>query len=292
MPAPLAHVSGLLNGVLVPGAAGMKTVLMDRWDPEDALRLVESERITFMVGPPTFFLSMASAPSFNRGRAASLHLISSGGTGVTPEFVRDATQRFGATVKRTYGSTEAPTITTSQISDPPDRAAETDGQPTPGTEVKVVNGEVWVRGPEVCVGYLDPATTRGAFTPDGWFRTGDRGTLDDEGWLTLAGRRHDLIIRGGENVSATEVEALLESHPGIRQAVVVGVPDERLGERVAAVIVAGEELDVADVQTWFTAQGAARYKTPEIVVRVAQLPSLASGKPDRQAVATLARAAK
>ena len=113
MPAPLAHVSGLLNGILVPGAAGMRTVLMARWDPERALQLVEHERITFMIGPPTFFVQLMAAPGFTAERVATLRLVSSGGAGVTPAFVAEATERLGARVKRSYGSTEAPTITSS-----------------------------------------------------------------------------------------------------------------------------------------------------------------------------------
>jgi cyclohexanecarboxylate-CoA ligase len=119
MPAPLAHVSGLLNAVLVPGAAGMRTVLMERWEPDAALATMEAEGISFMVGPPTFFLGLMSAAAFSPRRVASLRLVSSGGAGVSPAFVASATETLGCLVKRSYGSTEAPTVTTTTSSDRP-----------------------------------------------------------------------------------------------------------------------------------------------------------------------------
>ncbi len=128
MPAPLAHISGLLNGILVPGAAGMRTILMERWDPDEALALIAAERVSFMIGPPTFFVGLMGASGFDPRKVASLRLVSSGGAGVTPDFVREAARILGAHVKRAYGSTEAPTVTTSTASDPPDRAIHTDGR--------------------------------------------------------------------------------------------------------------------------------------------------------------------
>ncbi|MDZ7731872.1 MAG: AMP-binding protein [Acidimicrobiia bacterium] len=128
MPAPMAHVSGLLNGLLVPGVAGMTTVLLSRWDPDVASDLVERHGVTFMVGPPTLFTGLMEVE--RPERLATLRLVSSGGAGVTPAFVREASRRLGCVVKRTYGSTEAPTVTTSRPGDPPDRAAETEGRVT------------------------------------------------------------------------------------------------------------------------------------------------------------------
>ena len=160
-------------------------------------------------------------------------------------------------VKRTYGSTEAPTVTTSFAGDDPDRARSTDGRPTGKVRLRIAhNGEIEVRGPELFVGYTDPDRTRDAVA-DGWFRTGDLGTVDDEGWLTVTGRLKDLIIRGGENIAAAEVERVLEAHPGVRQAAAVGQPDRRLGERVCAFVVCapGAQLDLATCGAWFAEQG-------------------------------------
>jgi cyclohexanecarboxylate-CoA ligase len=285
MPAPLAHVSGLLNGVLVPGAVPCRTVLMAKWDPERALDLIESERVTFMVGPPTFFVSLWQAPGFSPRRVASLRLISSGGAGVTEAFCRTATERLEARVKRTYGSTEAPTVATSTADDPVERGWRHDGRAVGAVELRVdpARGELLVRGPEVCAGYLDAEQTAEAFV-DGWFRTGDLATIDDDGWLTITGRIKDVIIRGGENIATAEVEAVLEAHPAVSQAVAVGYPDELMGERVCAFVVAGEPFGLDACRAWFTEQGVARFKTPERVVQVDALPLLSSGKPDRVAL--------
>jgi cyclohexanecarboxylate-CoA ligase len=288
MPAPLAHISGLLNGVTVPGVVPMKTVLMPRWDPDDALRIIERERITFMIGPPTFFIGLMAAESFTTGTVESLRLISSGGAGVTASFVEEARARLGCMVKRTYGSTEAPTITTTHADDDPVRAVTTDGRPTGEVELRVNDGdhELLVRGPELFCGYTDPVLNFDSFTADGWFRTGDIGVIDDDGWLTIVGRLKDIIIRGGENISAAEVESTLESHPDVRHAVAVGAPDDRMGERVVAYVqlAAGSRFGVDECRTWFDERGVARFKTPERVVVVDEFPLLAAGKPDRAAL--------
>jgi acyl-CoA synthetase (AMP-forming)/AMP-acid ligase II len=284
MPAPLAHISGLLNAVLVPGAARMRTVLMERWDPERALGLIAEQRVTFMVGPPTFFLGLLDAGGFRREAVATLRLVSSGGAGVSPAFVERASAGLGCTVKRSYGSTEAPTVTTSHAGDDPERARSTDGRPTGEAELRLgTYDELLVRGPELFAGYVDPTANAPAFAPGGWFRTGDRARIDD-GWLTITGRLKDVIIRGGENVSTGEVEAVLEAHPAVRQAVVVGEPDARLGERVAAFVVTSGPFDLDACRAWFAEQGVARFTTPERVEVVDELPLLPAGKPDRAAL--------
>lgn len=288
MPAPMAHVSGLLNGVLVPLLAGMTTVLQPAWSPPRALSLLREHGVTFMVGPPTFFVTMADDPSFSADHVASLRLVSTGGAGVTPAFVEDATARFGARFKRSYGSTEAPTITTSSGSDPAERAAHSDGRLlSSGAELGLAaDGELLVRGPEVCVGYLDPAHTAAAFQRGGWFRTGDLATLDD-GWLTITGRKSDVIIRAGENISAPAVEAVLERHPGVREAAVVGEVDRRLGERVVAFVTGDPAFDLAACRAWFAETGAARFTTPERVVHLDRMPTLPAGKIDKTSLRAL-----
>ncbi len=292
MPAPLAHVSGLLNAVLIPGALPMRASLMAKWSPEDALATIERERISFMIGPPTFFVGLMSAPGFSRERVESLRLISSGGAGVTAAFVEQAGDAFGARVKRTYGSTEAPTVTTSTSRDPVEQARQTDGRVTGAAELRVGNpdagtdlqagevGELWLRGPELFVGYADVEETSAAIRR-GWFRTGDLATVDADGWLTIVGRMKDVIIRAGENIAAAEVEGILEAHPDVRQAAVVGERDARLGERVCAFVVASAPFDLAECRAWFERQGVAMFKTPERVVQLDALPLLAAGKPDR-----------
>jgi cyclohexanecarboxylate-CoA ligase len=299
MPAPFAHVSGLLNGILLPQSVPMKTVCMERWSPEAGLAIIERERISFMIGPTTFFVGLMGAPGFTPERVASIRLVSSGAGGVTPAFVEEASRTLGAVVKRTYGSTEAPTVattpTTGDLSEAQrQRGRETDGRSTGDVEIRITDpvslrsvptgerGEVWLRGPELFAGYADPGQTAAA-THRGWFRTGDLGVLDADGWLTIVGRLKDIIIRGGENIAAGEVEVHLEAHPAVRHAVAVGYPDDRLGERVCAFVVADADadLDLAEVQRWFAARGVAKFKWPERVVRIDELPVIVAGKPDR-----------
>jgi cyclohexanecarboxylate-CoA ligase len=272
MPAPMAHISGLLNGVLVPGAAGLRAVLVRRFDPVEALQLVDRERISFLAGPPTFFVAMAGAldsAATSGLHVSSIRLVSSGGASVTPAFVEETAQIFDCRVKRTYGSTEAPTVTTSTNDDPFEKARDTDGRPVGLVELLVTEpetgavlppgdrGELWVRGPEMFAGYADARQTADVIAHGGWFRTGDLATVDTEGWLRIVGRLKDVIIRGGENISASEVEAALEAHPAIRQAVVVGYPDPLMGERVAAYVVSPEPFDLSACRAWFAGRGMA-----------------------------------
>ena len=215
---------------------------------------------------------MMQSPGFRRDRVASLRLISSGGAGVGAAFVEEAAREFGARVKRTYGSTEVPTIIT-------------DGHPIGEIEIHIDdNGELLARGPEVCVGYLDAAQNAEAFTADGWFRTGDLAAIDTDGAIEIVGRLKDVIILGGENISTAEVEQALEAHPDVRHAVAVGEPDAVMGERVVAFVEGAPDFDLAACRAWFAARGIARFKTPERIVVVEALPLLATGKPDRAAL--------
>ncbi len=297
MPAPMAHISGLLNGVLVPGAAGLRSVLVRRFDPEQALVLVARERISFLAGPPTFFIAMARALSEGPGvDVSSVRLVSSGGASVTPAFVEDTARTFDCRVKRTYGSTEAPTVTTSTDDDSFEKARDTDGRAVGEIELRVSDpasgaalgagaaGELWVRGPEMFAGYANAEQTRAVIARGGWFRTGDLATVDGDGWVRIVGRLKDVIIRGGENISASEVEAALEAHPDIRHAVAVGYPDPLMGERVAAFVEATAPFDLEECRRWFASRGMAKFKTPEKVERLDGLPLLGSGKADRAAL--------
>ena len=165
-----------------------------------------------------------------------MRVVSSGMMGVSPAFIEAAHHGLGAIVKRSYGSTEAPTVSTCTNDDPAERCRDTDGRAVGDAEIRIVDphdaaapaggaeGEVWIRGPELFAGYADAAETA-ATMHRGWFRSGDLGVLDDQGWLIITGRIKELIIRGGENISSSEVERALELHPGIKQAVVVGRPD-------------------------------------------------------------------
>jgi cyclohexanecarboxylate-CoA ligase len=236
---------------------------------------------------------MVEAPHFSAARVASLRLSSMGGSTMTPAALAALAERLGCTVKRTYGATEVPTLTTMHVGDPEHKGRETDGRPWGESEVIVVDpadgaerptgevGEIWCRAPEMFAGYALAEQTDDAVTEAGWLRTGDLGVFDDEGWLSVAGRIKELIIRGGENIASAEIEGLLESHPAVRQAVAVGYPDLVLGERVAAVVVADADFDLDACRVWFGQRGVAKFKTPELVVHVDAIPMLATGKANR-----------
>lgn len=187
------------------------------------------------------------------------------------------------------------------MADSPWRARDTDGRVVGEAELEVHDpdtgarlpagqvGELWLRGPELFVGYADAAQTASALSkPGGWFRSGDLGTLDDEGWLQVVGRMSDIIIRAGENISASEVEAVLEAHPAVRHAVAVAVPDEEVGERVAVFVECVGPFDLEGCRAWFSERGVTRFKTPELVIRMDAIPVLAAGKPDRSTLRTRA----
>ena len=301
MPAPLAHVSGLLNGVLIAATAGIPSVLMAAWDPDEGLARIEGERVSFMGAPPVFFAQMAASSAFRPERVASLRLISTGGASVSPAFVDATSDAFACRVKRTYGSTEAPTVTTSGPDDSVERARDTDGRAVGDVELAIhdpdtgarrgagVSGEIWIRGPELFAGYADAAVTATVRSArGGWYRSGDLGVVDGEGWLRVVGRLSDIIIRAGENISASEVEAVVEAHAAVRHAVAVAVPDPDVGERVAVFVEATAPFDLEACRAWFVSQGVTRYKTPEMVVQLDALPVLAAGKPDRAAMRKMA----
>ena len=292
MPSPLTHISGFLHALLVPAALGTSAVLMDRWDAGQALALIAAERVTYMVGAPTFLRDLAASPDLARHDVGSLRLFSCGGADVDPTLVRDAAARLGCVAKRVYGSSEFPTITTTGPDDPPARRIDSEGRPIGAVEMRLVDddgaavpvgveGEILARGPECFLGYLDATLDADAFTADGWFRTGDLGTVDAAGYLRITGRKKDIIIRKGENISARELEDLLAAHPAVAEVAVVGVPDPVAGEIACAVLRLKPDAPapaLADVTSYLSARGLSRRKLPERLAIVTDFPRTASGK--------------
>lgn len=296
LPMPMTHVAGFTYGVLMPVCLGVPAVLMDVWEPGAALELVERERISVMISTPVFVRSMIDHPDFATADTTSVRLLSLGGAGVAPATVREGAARFGPPdvgcwCKRTYGSTEYPTLTTGRLGDDPDMQARTDGGLIGPAELRIIDpatladvadgqpGELWARGPEMCSGYLDPALDDAAFVPDGWFRTGDLATYAD-GYLTIVDRLKDIVIRGGENISAAEVEHALLSHPAVADCAVVAMPDPVMGERTCAFVIAkgDEPPTLAALAAHVAAQGLAAFKRPERLEVRDALPRTPSGK--------------
>ena len=291
LPMPVTHIAGFTYGGLLPVTSGVNGILLDIWDPGRALALVAEERITVVISTPVFLRTMLDHPGFATTDHTSLRLFSLGGAGVAPALVREGAAILGCRCKRTYGSTEYPTLSTGGPDDDLDRDATTDGRLIGAGEVRIVDpatgtdlppgeaGELLVRGPEMFSGYLDPALDAAAFTDDGWFRTGDLAAYDGT-HLVIVDRLKDIIIRGGENISALEVESLLVTHPAVAEAACVAMPDPVMGEKVCAYVIPapGATPDLDALRDHLLAGGLARFKVPERLEIRADLPRTASGK--------------
>jgi cyclohexanecarboxylate-CoA ligase len=285
--APVGHIAGLVYGAMAPFALGTSTVFLERWVPSRAIRAIEDERATFQTGPPTFLQTLAAQSG--GADVGSFRLFSTGGAAIPTEAARAAAARLGCVLKRAYGSTELPTLTATSMDDDERARTETDGRAIGGAEVRIADpggaavpageeGEIWGRAPEMFNGYLDGGID--AFTPDGWFRTGDIGVLDGDGLLRVTGRMKDIVIRGGENISAPELEELIRTHPAVADVAVVGIPDERLGERVCAAVSLrpGGTLTLDDVVKHLRGLNVATHKLPEQLEIFPSLPHTTSGK--------------
>ncbi|MGW0160692.1 AMP-binding protein [Mycobacterium sp. NPDC003323] len=281
---PVGHFIGMVGAFLIPVIEGAPIDLCDVWDPGKVLDLIEREDLSIGGGPPYFVTSLMDHPRFDEGHLAKFSTVGLGGSTV-PAAVTRRLADLGLFVFRSYGSTEHPSITGSGPSAPEDKRLFTDGNVRTGVEIRLgPDGEIFSRGPDLCLGYTDDELTAKAFDEDGWYRTGDIGVLDADGYLTITDRAADLIIRGGENISALEVEEVLLAMPAVVEAVVVSAPDARLGERVAAVlrIRSGAGMPtLAQVRDHFERAGVARQKWPEELHQVPEgmdLPRTASGK--------------
>lgn len=281
---PVGHFIGMLGAFLIPVLEGSPIDLCDVWDPGRVLQLIESDGLSVGGGPPYFVTSLLDHPDCRPEHLRHFKTVGLGGSTV-PAAVTQRLTDLGMFVFRSYGSTEHPSITGSGPSAPEDKRLFTDGNARPGVEIRLgEDGEIYSRGPDLCLGYTDDELTARAFDDDGWYRTGDVGVLDDDGYLTITDRKADVIIRGGENISALEVEEVLLGMPAVAEAVVVAAPDERLGERTAAVlrIRDGRQMpSLDDVRAHFTTAGVAKQKWPEELHRVPDgqdFPRTASGK--------------
>jgi acyl-CoA synthetase len=279
--APVGHFVGMLNAFLVPLLRTRAVNLIDVWDPGEVLRMMREEGLG-MGGGATFFLtSLLDHPDFTDEHLALMPFAGLGGSPV-PVAVTERATRLGIKVFRSYGSTEHPSITGCTLDDPESKRLTTDGRPLAGVEMRLEDGgEIVSRGPDCCLGYTDPALTAAAFDAEGWYRTGDVGVVDGDGYLTITDRVSDIIIRGGENISAQEVEELLMGVDAVAEVSVVAAPDERLGEHAAAVLrlrPGAEAPTLADVRSHLAAAGLARQKWPESLHVVAELPRTPSGK--------------
>jgi acyl-coenzyme A synthetase/AMP-(fatty) acid ligase len=285
---PAGHIASFL-AMMRPFMHGGDCIFMDQWIPEDAARLIEQHKVSSSVGTPIFLSSLMKAAQATGADISSLRAFGLGASAITPENVR-WTDQLGFPSGRTYGMTEHPVVSTGG-GESFEKRAYTDGKITPRNEVRILDdddqdlptgqvGEIATRGPRLFMGYVDQVLDRACFLPGGWFKTGDIGRLDAEGYLTITDRKKDIIIRGGENISSKEVEDLLATIPGVVESAVTAMPDPQMGERVCAFVVLrdGASLTLAEVDAHFRREGATRQKTPERLIIVQDLPRTPSGK--------------
>jgi acyl-CoA synthetase (AMP-forming)/AMP-acid ligase II len=285
---PSGHIAGVLS-ILQLFTTPAPTFVMDHWDAGVAAALIARHRVGSSAGAPIHLRQILDVADRETLDLSSLREYTTGAAGVAPALIRRA-DRHGVRAFRCYGSSEHPSISVSAPDDPLDRRADTDGRPTPGTDVRLIDddgadvdqgedGEILTRGPELFVGYDDARHTDGAFV-DEWFRTGDVGRLDADGFLTITDRKKDIIVRGGEKISSREVEDVLSEHPAVVEAAAISGPDPTYGERVCAFVVLAPDarLSAADAAAHFRRVGVAPAKSPQTVIAVSELPRTPGGK--------------
>jgi acyl-CoA synthetase len=279
--APVSHVLGLLSAVLGPLVRHQRSHLLDGWDPAAVLDLMEDKGLRAGSGPPIFLSSLLDHPRCIEVHRRLIDPAQLGGAPVTEALVRRA-EELGIRVLRIYGLTEHPSVTLARVDDALDQRRRTSGRPLLGCEVRIApDGEIQTRGPDLCMGYTDPELTAAAFDGDGWFSTGDIGSLDAEGYLTVLDRKKDIIIRGGENISALEIEEHLAVMEGVAEVAAVAAPDPRLGEIVAVFIRRSTDSaapDLEQLRVHCVARGLARHKCPQLIEFVQDFPRTPSGK--------------
>ena len=301
---PLTHRGAMMFGLFTALAAGATLVLADAFVPTEVLRLFESEGVTAFMAIPTLALDLLA--EFERLPRDTRRLRRSmlSGAPVSDALVERFSKAWPDCVPISgYGLSETGYCTYLRPGDPPAKLA-TSGRPAPGIEVRLQKedgtdarvgevGEILLRGWMICAGYFDnQQATAETIDDEGWFATGDLGVLDADGYLQPVGRLKHMIIRGGLNIFAEELEHLLLQHAAIAGAVVIGVPDARLGERACACLVShsGESFVMADLRQFFQDLGVAKYKWPEIIVPFNAFPLNPVGKLDRRSIGKTARA--
>jgi acyl-CoA synthetase len=290
MPSPVTHVSGYANGLEMPFVAGTRTILMEAWNAADALALIEKHDVVGTVAATPFLTELAQAANAAGTRLPSLRFFACGGAAVPPEVIPAANGAFeNCQAFRVFGSSEVPLVTLGYPAASDEQLAATTDGVIADYDVRIVDdderdlpagqdGEILARGPAMFMGYADEQQTKDAITRDGYFRTGDIGRITRAGSILITGRKKDLIIRGGENISAKEIEDVLHTHPSVQEATVVAMPHERLGEGICAYIILSSETDAAKLGAHVQASGLAKQKIPQRFEFVTDFPRTASGK--------------
>lgn len=290
MASPMAHQTGFMYGLLLPLMLGARSVLMDSWNKTLAAKLVESEGVTWTMASTPFLMDLTSAVEEEGTDSSTLRIFLCAGTVIPGPVVERAQKVLGARVISAWGMSENGAVTTVRLEDPDDMSAKSDEIPLPGVELQIrdadgapvstgTEGDIYLRACSNFGGYLKRPDLNG-MDEDGWFETGDRGRVDENGFLRVCGRSKDIIIRGAENIPVIEVEAEIYKHPAVAMVAVVGYPDERLGERACAVITPkpGQTLTLEEIQAFLKDRGVTKQYWPERLELRDTLPMTASGK--------------
>jgi acyl-CoA synthetase (AMP-forming)/AMP-acid ligase II len=291
MASPVTHVTGL-SALELPFYLEARTVFMERWNAMEALDIIDREQVTVSLGATPFLHELITQAEQQKRPLPSLTRFACGGAEVPPALIRKAAEVFAnCRAFRVFGSSEAPLVTLGFVgAGQLEQAASTDGEildyqvrllDEAGREVAAgQEGEICVRGPAMFLGYADPEQSAEAFDAEGFFATGDLGRITADNAIVITGRKKDLINRGGEKISAKEVEDILHQHPLIDEAAVVAMPHERLGETLCAYVIlrAGQQLSLDGLLEQVARAGVARQKFPECLVVVEDFPRTASGK--------------
>lgn len=295
LPAPYGF--GLWSAHFVPARYRATTVLCADFDPDETLRLIESERVSILAAVTSQFVMLLQRPAFLERDLSSLRVVFTGGERVHPDRAAEFETRTGARLLQFYGSNESGPLSVTRVTDSARDRLHTVGRPVAAQHVRLFDaagtdvtatggpGQCAALGPGITPGYYrDDAANAELFRADGWLLTGDMATIDDAGCLNLAGRTADLIIRGGQNISAVEVEAEVAGHPRIAQVAAIGVPDPVLGERVCVVVSTtdGADVDLDALREHLDARGVSKHYWPESVVSRRELPLGVGGKLDKQ----------
>jgi fatty-acyl-CoA synthase len=294
---PLFHTAGCATGALGCLQAACKMLLIKRFDADVFARLIEEQGVTTCFAVPTMLFNLLDSLEKIPRDMSSLEVITTGGAPVPPDLVRRVRDRLGCHLLSAFGQTEhSPMICLNPVEATLEQIVETAGQPLPWTEVSIRSpednqalplgdvGEICARSYAVMIGYNDnPEATAAAIDSDGWLHTGDLGTIDAQGFVRVTGRVKDMIIRGGENHFPAEIEAVLVTHRQVAQVAVVGIPDKKWGEVIAAFILSDQSLDLVDLRTHCRAHLSAQ-KTPSIWVHVQNFPLTGSGKVQKFAI--------
>ncbi|WP_336110280.1 class I adenylate-forming enzyme family protein [Streptomyces sp. PTD9-10] len=273
---PYAHIAGPDYTVMLL-LYGFPAVMFEQFALPEALEEYRRHGVTVAGGSTAFYSMFLNEQRRQPDTKVipSLRLLAGGGAPKPPEVYHCVVREMGVQLTHGYGMTEVPMITMGDPEDTAENLATTEGRPPQDMEIRIVDGEVRLRGEAVCQGYLDPAQTAAAFDPEGFLRTGDLGRVTDSGHLVLTGRLKDVIIRKGENISAKEIEDLLAAHPAVGDVAVIGLPDTERGELVCAVIEqpsGAEKLTLPAVVSYLRSEGLSVHKLPERLEVVDALP--------------------